>query len=102
MDNLPFEALLELGAGWSPPKNEFQAGRSRWQTWPQFMADWLAVRDEYLEHRQWGNGEVFAESVFRVFGAKGPPAHYGYIEVRDALAAAEDEAAAELLADIKI
>jgi hypothetical protein len=102
MDSLPFECLLEFAAGWSPPKNEYQAGRSHWRTWAAFMSDWLAVRDEYMQHVQWGKGDVFAENVLKVYGTKGPPANATSDDVRAAFAAAEDEAVAEMLEDVSL
>lgn len=97
MDSLVFGELLAFMAGWRPPCNEFETSRSRWLTWAGFMADWLTVRDEFLEHPQWGSGDVFAEDIYRVFGAKGPPTEYGYDEVREAM---EAESLRQLLSDV--
>ena len=100
LNTLPFRCLLEFLAGWSPPAGFEQ--HARWVTWAHFMADWLAVRGDFMQHSQWGQGDVFAENVYKVFGAKGPPSHYGYDDVLEAIAAAEDDAAAELLADVAV
>jgi hypothetical protein len=102
MDTLPFECLLEFAAGWRPPRNEFEQARSYWQTWAQFMSTWLQVREEYLAREQWGSGDIFAEQVYKVYGAKGPSAGTTSDEVRAAIEAAQDAAAGELLADVRI
>jgi hypothetical protein len=45
---------------------------------------------------------AFAEQVYRLYGAKGPPANATYNEIKAAIAAAEDQAATEILADVKV
>ena len=103
MDNLPFEQLLQLAAGWMPgASNERERRFTHWVTWKDFLTTWVAVRDEFLSREQWGDPPVFAEQVYQTFGASGPPANITHDELHAAIAAAEDEAAAELLADIKI
>jgi hypothetical protein len=106
MDTLPFECLLQFAAGWHPPVNEFEVSRSHWLTWREFMADWLAVRDEYMAHESWGinlgdQGE-FAERVYQTYGAKGPPARATYDEVKAGIAAAENETVVKMLEGIDV
>src|SRR4051812_43886910 len=90
MRSFSFRCLLSFAAGWRPPTNEFEKSRSPWLTWAEFMADWLAVRDEYLAHETWGNmgndgGQgIFAENVYKTYGAKGPPADTTYEDIRAA------------------
>jgi hypothetical protein len=75
-------------------------------TWEQFLATRVAVRDEYMAHEVWGINDGpdgnFAEKVYKTFGAKGPPANATYEEIRAAIAAAEDEAVEEILADRRL
>jgi hypothetical protein len=60
------ERLCFLSA-WSPPKNEFDRGHSRWQTWADFVRDYEAVRTELLERHAERCSErpIFAERVLK-------------------------------------
>ena len=103
MDDLQFEQLLQLAAGWSPGKaNANEQRYTKWETWGDFMATWVAVRDEYLARKQWGATPVFAEQVYKIYGAKGPPANATYEDMLVAFAAAEDDNVAELLASVNL
>jgi len=64
LDALPIPALLDFLVGWCPPRNEFERGRSRWQTWAEFDAEYLAVRDEFLQHEWVQNSIVRGQPVF--------------------------------------
>ena len=103
MDTLEFEQLLQLAAGWSPENTSARERKFvKWETWKDFLSTWVAVRDEFLSREQWGAPPVFAEQVYQTFGASGPPANATYDDIRVAIAAAEDAAAAELLADVRV
>src|SRR5215203_1796692 len=104
MDKLDFGQLLQLGGeGWSPRiSNEPKQNFVKWVTWKDFMATWVAVRDEFLSHEQWGRPPVFAEQIYNAYGIKGPPDDATYEEIRTAIAAAEDRDIEELLADVKL
>lgn len=97
------EQLLCFMAGWHPPRNEFEKRYGDWDTWAEFMADWVAVREECLASEPFRRGDSnFAEQVYKTFGAKGPPSGATYDDVKAAIAAAEDEAATELLSDVDL
>jgi hypothetical protein len=103
MDSLTIPQLLCFMGGWQPPTNDFDRRYGGWDTWKEFMADWVAVREECLASEPFQrSGPNFAEQVYKTFGAKGPPANATSDDVRAAFVAAEDEAAAELLADVEL
>jgi len=48
LDDLPLSAILDFLTGWQPPTNDFERQRSRWQTWEEFDAEYLLIREELL------------------------------------------------------
>lgn len=97
------EQLLCFMGGWHPPHNELDRRYGGWSTWKEFMADWIAVREECLASEPFQrSGPNFAEQVYQCFGAKGPPVDASYDDVKAAFAAAEDKALSEMLADVKV
>lgn len=102
LNSISLEQLLSFMAGWHPPKNEFDLRYGGWLTWAQFMADWLAIRDEFLAREDLNREPAFAEQVYKIYGAKGPPSGSTYDDIKRAIAAAEDKAVEEMLADVEV
>ncbi|RIK36222.1 MAG: hypothetical protein DCC55_27990 [Chloroflexi bacterium] len=102
LDALDLGDILDLMAGWRPPRSEFERSRSRWQTWKEYLGDWTAVRDQVPhDDMWWADGEPpFAEQVYRLYGAGGPPEDATYEDVKAALSEAEERSAEELLASL--
>lgn len=48
LDDIPPAHLLRFLAGWHPPTTPFEASRSRWQTWDEYLGEYEQVRDEFL------------------------------------------------------
>lgn len=101
LDALDISDMLDLMVGWRPPRNELER-RSRWRTWKEYMGDWAAIRDDVpQEPPWWADGEPpFAEQVYRLYGAGGPPEDATYEDVKAALSEAEERSAEELLASL--
>jgi len=67
--DLDFCDVLAFVSGWHPPVGEFQRSRARWQTWPEYFAEYELLRDQ-----------VLATSFARGYTEQGesPPAELNY------------------------
>ena len=72
LDDLTIHDHLCLMSGWSPPKSEFDRGRSRWQTWAEFLHEFELLRTDLLKEFPRRSGEeYFAEKALRMRNAVG-------------------------------
>lgn len=77
---------LSLRLGWSPPADDLDRSRTRWETWSDFLGDYGAIRAEYAA--ELGDFPAFGEWLYAETG--GDPARVAAIAARgDALTAAE-------------
>lgn len=84
LDRLDIADMLSFAAGWQPPRpgRPYEAERSRWTDYGEFLADYRAVRAEFLnsEFARGSTRSLFAEWLVDRFGWTGPPAFWGWID----------------------